>query len=340
MAWSDEPWVLDGANVNVSFLAYDDGSEPTRTLNGEVVAAINANLTAGVNLGLAQRLPENAGVAFMGDTKGGRFDIPEALALELLAAPNPDGRSNADVVRPWVNGLDITRRPRRMWIIDFGVSMAITEAAKYEAPFQYVLEHVKPERATNKRAAYAERWWLHVEPRSGMRTALAGLPRYLATPRLTKHRLFVWLTPDILPDSQLIVLARDDDYTLGVLHSRPHQLWSLATGTQLETRPRYTPTTTFETFPFPEPTDTQRQTIGLAAAELDRLRNGWLNPEGLEPEKLELRTLTNLYNLRPAWLEQAHGALDQAVFGAYGWPADVSDDDIPTRLFELNLVRA
>jgi len=340
MAWPDEPWILDGANVHVSFIAYDDGSEPVRLLNGAPVASINANLTAGIDLGQAQRLKENLGIAFMGDTKGGSFDIPEPLALEMLRAPNPDGRSNADVVRPWVNGLDITRRPRRMWVIDFGTEMPVDEAAKYEAPFEYVLEHIKPLRVTNKRAAYAERWWLHVEPRAGMRSALAGLHRFIGTPNVTKHRLFVWLTPETLADHQLIVFARDDDYFFGVLHSRPHELWALHQGTRLETRPRYTPTTTFETFPFPHATDEQRERIGAAAAELDRLRTGWLNPQGLEPEKLELRTLTNLYNERPTWLNDAHAALDSAVFDAYAWPANLADAEVLERLLDLNLARA
>ena len=117
----------------------------------------------------------------MGDTKGGAFEIDEETARSMLWAPNPDGRSNRDVVRPWVNGADVNGRPRGMWIIDFGVDMREAEAALYEAPFEYVREHVRPERIGNKRVAYAERWWLHVEARSGMRNALAGLPRYFAT---------------------------------------------------------------------------------------------------------------------------------------------------------------
>jgi hypothetical protein len=173
-----------------------------------------------------------------------------------------------------------------------------------------------------------------------MRAALAGLHRYLATPNVTKYRLFVWMTPDTVPDHQLIAFARDDDYTFGVLQSRVHEVWALALGTRLETRPRYTPTTTLETFPFPEPSDAHREQISAAAVELDRLRTGWLNPGALEPKKLELRTLTNLYNQRPTWLAEAHRALDEAVFAAYSWPANVSDDDILTRLLELNLAHA
>jgi hypothetical protein len=119
-----------------------------------------------------------------------------------------------------------------------------------------------------------------------------------------------------------------------------HEVWALKMGTQLETRPRYTPTTTFETFPFPHATDEQRERIGAAATELDRLRTGWLNPEGVEPEKLELRTLTNLYNERPTWLRDAHAALDRAVYAAYGWPTDLGDGEVLERLLDLNLARA
>jgi hypothetical protein len=191
LAWSDEPWILDGAAVHVSFVAFDDGSEKARRLDGRLVAAINANLTAGVDLTRAQRLQENLGIAFVADVKGGPFELQDEAASDMLAYPNPDGRDNRDVVRRWVNGLDITRRPRGMWITDFGVRTTREEAALYEAPFEHVLRSVKPFRDQVRRKSYRERWGLHVEPGSGMRSALAGLTRYIATPTLTKHRLFV-----------------------------------------------------------------------------------------------------------------------------------------------------
>jgi len=339
LGWSDEPWVLDGAAVHVSFVGFDDGSEKTRVLNGSRVTAINANLTSGVDLTKARRLKENRGIAFVGDVKGGAFDIPEALALEMFDKPTPHRKSNREVLRPWVNGLDITRRPRRMWIIDFGVDMEESEAALYEAPFEYVREHVLPERRKVRRKTYREHWWLHVEPCSGMRNALTGLKRYIGTPTLTKFRLFVWLPAETLADHQLITVARDDDYTFGILHSRPHELWSLRKGTQLETRPRYTPTSTFETFPFPRPTEAQRQPVAAAAAELDRLRAAWLDPVGADPAELKPRTMTALYNQRPTWLANAHAVLDAAVAAAYGWPADMTEDDVLAALLELNLER-
>ena len=258
----------------------------------------------------------------------------------MLDAPNPDGRSNRDVVRPWVNGQDMTGRPRGMWIIDFGLRVSEQQAALYELPFEYVLEHVKPFRDTVARARYRERWWLHAEAIPGMRRGLRGLTRYIATPILTKYRLFVMLPVETLADHQLVVVCRDDDFTFGVLHSRAHELWALGLGTQLETRPRYTPTTCFETFPFPDPTGDQRTRIGEAARRLVELRDGWLNPHGLSNADLMKRTLTSLYNHRPRWLADAHDDLDAAVFDAYGWPADLSkNDEILKRLLALNLAR-
>jgi hypothetical protein len=146
----------------------------------------------------------------------------------------------------------------------------------------------------------------------------------------------------------VFVFAREDDYFLGVLHSRLHEVWARGTGTQLreaESGFRYTPTTTFETFPLPwspgcEPTDDSRvQAIAEAARDLVAKRDAWLNPPGASEAELKDRTLTNLYNQRPAWLDMAHRRLDEAVFDAYGWPHGLSDEAILERLLELNLNR-
>ena len=339
LAWSDHPWILDGAAVHISIVGFDDGSEANRQLDGSAVASINANLTSGADLTTARRLKDNLGMAFMGDTKGGPFDIPNAVAREMLTSPNPHNRSNGEVIKPWVNGRDITDRARGMWIIDF-FDMPQEQAALYQSPFEYVKTEVRPTRLSNKRQIYAQNWWLHVEARPGMREALRGLERYIATPRVSKHRIFVWAEKCILVDSAIIAIARDDDYAFGVLHSRVHEAWSLKMGTQLETRPRYTPTTCFETFPFPELSEKQREAIAKAARELNKLREGWLNPADMAEAELKKRTLTNLYNTRPTWLQLAHEKLDAAVAGAYGWPVDLADAEILERLLALNLERA
>ncbi|MGH2616108.1 MAG: type IIL restriction-modification enzyme MmeI, partial [Thermomicrobiales bacterium] len=143
---------------------------------------------------------------------------------------------------------------------------------------------------------------------------------------------------------------RQDDYFFGVLHSRAHEAWSLRMGTSLEDRPRYTPTTCFETFPLPwppgqEPNDDPRvRAIANATRELNDLREKWLNPPDASEAELKKRTLTNLYNARPTWLHGAHAALDRAVWAAYGWddfdPEATTDEEILTRLLALNQERA
>jgi len=340
MALSDEPWILDGAAVHVSFVCFDDGTAPERLLDGQVVGAINANLTAGVDVTQARRLRQNLGIAFMGDTKGGPFEIPDDITQRLIGAPNPDGRSNADVVRPWVNGLDVTGRSRHMSIIDFGVGMSREQAALYEGPYFHVAMNVEPVRLRSR--STIGQWWLHERPRVDMRVALAGLSRFIVTPRVSKHRLFAWLDGRTLADSATIVFARDDDFTFGVLHSRVHELWARGMGTQLrevQSGFRYTPTSCFETFPFPRPTQQQRGAIEEAAMELDYLRRGWLDPEGWSEARKKQRSLTKLYNERPQWLLDIHDRLDRAVLAAYGWPPDVAADDLLGCLLELNLAR-
>jgi type II restriction/modification system DNA methylase subunit YeeA len=350
MAWSDRPWIQEGVAVHVSIVGFDNGKEPSRTLNGLSVQSINANLTGALDLTTAQRLQENIGIAAMGDIKVGAFDIDAATADLLLAAKgNPNGRPNSDVIRPWVNGLDITGRSRNMWIIDFGTDMPEHEAALYELPFEYIRQRVKPLRVKNKMKKRAAYWWIHGDAAPRIREMLKSLNRYIGTPRLTKHRLFVYLNANILPDGQLIVFARDDDYFFGILHSKVHELWARGQGTQLreaESGFRYTPTSTFETFPFPWPPgkeligDKLVGAIAQAARELIQKRDNWLNPPGADEAELKKRTLTNLYNQRPEWLDMAHKKLDKAVLEAYGWPLDLTDDQILERLLALNLERA
>ncbi len=346
MAWDDEPWVIDGAAVRISIVGFDDGCETTRTLDDEPVDAITSSLTSGVDLARAHRLMENQGTSFTGDQPTGPFDVSEDIAAEWLALPlNPNGRPNSDVVRPYVTASDLAGRPANRWIIDFGVDLNEAEAALYEAPFEYARTHVKPVRMTNSQKMARDFWWRHWRPRPEMRKAIAGLDRYAVTPHVSKHRFFVWLDATVLASNLLIVFARDDDYFFGVLHSRAHEVWSLRMGTWLGVGndPRYTPTTCFETFPFPRPDDAQRAEIAAAAKLLDDLRRAWLDPEGADPATLKKRTLTNLYNEHPTWLANAHARLDRAVWDAYDWPtppAETDDETILAHLLALNLARA
>ena len=375
-AWSDEPWIVDGAAVRVSLLCFAREPAAGALLDGHPVQRINADLS-GAKADLTQTisLRENKARSFIGDQKTGAFDIAGDLAREWLALPlNPNGRSNSDVLFPWANGMDVVRRPSGRWIIDFGNDMPEREASFYETPFAHVQKHVLPARLGVKRDNHRRYWWRHGEARPGMRAALSGLSRYLVTPRVAKHRVFVWLDAKVVPDCQLVVIARSDNCTFGILHSRFHEAWALRLCTFLGVGndPRYTPSTTFETFPFPPgmtpdlpattlETSPEARAIGAAAAELDRLRNAWLNPSDLVRVESELvpgypgrllardeaalavlakRTLTNLYNARPAWLANAHAELDSAVAAAYGWPPGTSTDEALEWLLALNLERA
>ena len=381
-AWDDEPWVVEGAAVRVSLICFTGKEEVAllpHKLDGQAVETIYADLTAGhssaSDLTQVRPLAENRDTTFIGTQKNGAFDIPGSLARQWLQAPlNPNRRPNSDVLRPWANGLDITRRPSDTWIVDFGVQMGEESAALYELPFQYAVEHIKQAREGKREVRATNRWWLLQRSRPDMRRALQPLERYMLTPRTAKYRLFAWRSTAVLPDCQIVAIARDDDTTFGILHSRFHELWALRLCTWLGVGndPRYTPSTTFDTFPFPEgltpdmpaaayADDPRAQQIADAARRLDELRNNWLSPSDLivrVPEVVEgypdrilpkdeaaarilkTRTLTNLYNERPAWLDNAHRALDEAVAHAYGWQPAMSEEAMLAKLLALNVERA
>ena len=335
-AVSDQDWILDGATVHVSIAAFDNGSEETRTLDGKTVATINPDLTCAANVTQAEALAENLNICFMGPSPKAPFDVDGETARAMLAASgNPNKRPNSDVVRPVASAIDLVRGSRGCWTIDFGL-MPMEEAAQYEAPFEYVKQVVKPARET-RRDDYRGCWWQYARPRPEMREALKDLPRFIATPGVSKHRVFVWMSPEILCNQGTLVFARSDDCFFGILHSRIHEVWARAQGTQLreeESGARYTPTTSFETFPFPRPSPAQETVIAEAARELVAKRDEWLAGQDGKP-----RHLTRLYNERPTWLDLAHRKLDAAVFAAYGWDSGLTDDALLSNLLNLNFMR-
>ena len=377
-AWSDEAWTVDGAAVRVSLICFAATRNGAARLNGLPATTIFADLTANtIDLTTASVLESNRSAAFIGVQKTGPFDVPGETARTWLRAPlNPNGRKNSEVLKHYVNGVEVVRRPQDTWIIDFGPEATEAESANFEAPFQYALQTILPVRQKNSEEVARRLWWRYWRARPEFYSASKSCSRIIITPRVSKHRVFVWRHYRILPDSAVVAIARDDDTTFGILHSRFHELWSLRMGTSLEDRPRYTPSTTFETFPFPQglspnipaadyASDPRAQSIAAAAARLNELRETWLNPPDLVqrvpevvpgyPDRLlpvddaaakilKTRTLTNLYNKPPAWLTHAHKALDQAVADAYGWGDDwragLTDDEILARLFRLNQQRA
>ena len=325
-------------------IGFDNGDEQTKLLDNRLAEKINADLTSFVDTTKAKILAENSNLSFQGPSPKAPFDIDSDIAKKLLSQPNINNRPNTDVVRLVASAIDLVQGSRNKWTIYFEM-MPIEQASQYEAPFEYVKKEVLPVRET-RRDDYRSMWWQYARPRPEMTNALRGKKRYIATPRISKHRIFVWLPIDVLANDGTIVFAREEDYFLGILHSKPHEIWALKQGTSLEDRPRYTPTTSFETFPFPwapgkEPKDDPRvQAIAHAAKELVEQRDRWLNAEGLSDVEKKKRTLTNLYNARPTWLELAHKKLDEAVFAAYGWRSDLSDEEILEKLLRLNLERA
>jgi type II restriction/modification system DNA methylase subunit YeeA len=385
-AWGEQPWTVEGARVEVSLICFCARSEAPQTLrlDGQVVQTINADLTTGIDVTRAVALKQNNGTSFLGIQTSGPHDIPGDMARTMMALPvNPNGQANHEVLKPYWNGDDVAGRPRDRWLIDLPLNLTEGDAARYEAPFEYLrtarydaasatdLRTLPEARATARDTHARERWWEPYWPRPEMRARVQALSRYIVTTETSQYRLFVWLSYPVLPDKNLIVIARDDDTTFGILHSRFHELWSLRLGTSLEDRPRYTSTTTFATFPFPDgltpdipsakyAANPVAKKIAAAAKQLDQLRNAWLNPNDLirrEPETragfpertlpvsssaeatLRTRTLTELYNQRPAWLVSVHRELDEAVAEAYGLQADSPEDAILAHLVDLNLAR-
>nr|WP_006786427.1 DNA methyltransferase [Thiorhodospira sibirica] len=312
-AWSDEPWVNEGAAVRVSLVGFgrmEDHADAQ--LNGQKVEHIYPDLTGseagGEDLTQKKLLAENANSAFKGPEKSGAFDIPGDLARQWLGLPNPNNRPNSDILKPWVNGKDIAGRLTDTWVIDFGVDTNEEDASLYEAPFQHILQHVKPQRQNSRDNGRQRYWWRFGRNGADFRGATKGLQRFLVTPRVAKHRYFVWLSSVVSSDSRLLVIAREDDTTFGILSSRIHQVWALANASRHGDgneggRPTYNAKSCFETYPFPNgltPADTGQGTytlesgaivphvapevsdharaIAQAAHRLNTLRDNWLNP--------------------------------------------------------------
>ncbi|MEQ1934437.1 MAG: DNA methyltransferase, partial [Fimbriimonadaceae bacterium] len=383
-AFSDEPWVVEGAAVRVSLICFDTERDGMRQLDGTNVALVNPDLTGRVvDVSSRATLPENLGLCFVGVILNGDFEVSDDVARNWLRLPtNVNGRPNSDVLRPTLNGDDFNGIRPKKWVVDFGTTATEYEAAMYEEPFRHVLQMVKPYRQRrNGDGSFAVRavgerevWWRHARSRPAMRKAMVGLSRYIASPMVSSYRTFDYLPQAVLPDQKLVVFARDDLAFLGILHSHVHHVWTLATCSWIGAGNdiTYSNTSVFETFAFPEglspnvpasemAIEPRAIAVANAAEQLIELRENWLHPADLVtrgpevvmgyPERvlpkdedaaeiLKTRTLTRLYNERPAWLDHAHKALDTAVANAYGWPTDLGDDEVLARLFALNQERS
>ena len=358
-AYRNEQWIGDGAAVRISIVGQDDGSDPVRELDGQIVSNLNPDLSTGTNVTIARQLPENQDIAHAGGDRNGDFDIPFDEAQRMLAQPtNVNGRKNDEVIFPFFIGRDLAQRPRGRHIIDFGDAMSAEDAADFALPYEHVVKAVKPMRDRHHVERLRTYWWRHRNRADALRAAIGGIERYIVTPRIAKHRFYLWVYNGSVLDNTVVALARSDDYAFGVLHSRIHSVWAHARGSYLGVGDdlRYKHGAIFGTFPFPWPlntpeedlTEEQREhaeRISAAAESLNAARSQWLNPDDAPAELVQARTMTDLYNdteknPRPNWLINRHNAIDEAVSSAYGWPVDLSDDEILARLLALNLERS
>jgi hypothetical protein len=373
MAWSDREWILEGAAVRISIVGFDNGSEPEKILDGMTVSSINTDLTGGIDVTKAKTLRENRELIVRGIETGGPFELDKATAKKFTANP-----LYAPVIVPIVNGKDVTDRPRNVSVIDFEQTPEI-DPKTYTEVYEHLDSNWKKilGSKSKRKPKYRTKWWAFRRLGTKLRRMINGHTRFMVTPRVAKHRLFVWLTPPIVPDSRLFAIMREDDYFFGVLHSKIHEIWSLRQAARHGDgkdggRPTYN-STCFETFPFPfvpgqeDKNNAAYQAISAVAKQLHQERQNWL--DGVDLKELgatpnngmmKERTLTNLYNALNVYrgvetisvpasaksfaprLAELHDALDKAVCDAYGFPHSVldSEDEILRHLLALNLERS
>jgi len=370
----DHPWVdtLYGAAVRIAMtvgvagngsgqlLRVTSESDEKNEAEGHLVTfarqvgKIFANLSIGPDVAGAKSLLSNEGLAHRGvQLIGSGFIVSPEKGRQLGLGTQLNVEKH---IRNYRNGRDLMANPRGVMAIDlFGLSEDQVKQ-RFPAIYQHVLDAVKPERDQNNRASYRRNWWIHGEPRRDMRPILAGLPRYVATVETTRHRVFQFLDGSILPDNMLIAIGLDDAADLSVLSSRPHVTWSLAAGGRLGVGndPRYNKSRCFDPFPFPDLTDDQRTHLRQFGEELDVHRK---RQQAAHPKL----TLTQMYNVLEKLragdpiegknkaiyddgligiLKDIHDQIDEAVAEAFGWRADLSDEEVLFRLVALNKERA
>jgi len=369
----DHPWVdsESAAAVRVAMTIAEPRSTAIKfSLLGEViepsigesvmvkfqeVEELGPDLRPGINLDNASALLANSNLCSPGVQLYGAGFI---ISVDDIGRFGTEAQKASQdwVIRPYRNGRDLMGNSRNCFVIDFFEIEQNEAAARYPHIFQHILNHVKPERDQNRRQSIREKWWRFGWERPVWRKTVFELQRYISTPEVAKHRVFVLLDKSILPDNMLINIGLDDAHFLGTLSSRIHVVWALAAGGRLGigNDPRYNKTRCFDPFPFPAATEEQKARIRELGEALDahRKRQQELHP-GLG--------ITDMYNVLEklragealaekdlniheqgliTLLKQIHDDLDAAVFDAYGWPASLSDEEILERLVALNAERA
>ena len=365
----DHPWVDagDGADVRIAMTVAAPGERHgsrwvitseryEKDFEANVSFSTSAGIIAedlriGASPASAVTLQANSGVAFWGvKFYGDGFIVPQSDAVELAKGSVPS------LARPFVSGRDLTGRSRGLLAIDCdGLSEAELNQ-RYPRFYQHLLDRVKPVREHNPRAFKRDRWWIFGENQPGMRKAVSDISRFIATTETAKHRVFHFFPRDVLAEGTVAVIALEDAFYHGILSSTTHVIWALAAGGRLGVGndPRYNKTRCFDTFPFPDCNEVQRGRIRNLAETLDAHRK-------TQQKEHSTLTTTDTYNILEklrigetlsdkdksiheqglvSVLKQIHDDLDAAVFDAYGWPTNLSDEEILTRLVALNAERA
>ena len=371
----DHPWVDSGigdADVRIAMTVGATGNRIGRLLSvaseskekseadGRIVTfdyklgKVFANLQIGADVAGAKSLISNGAVAGRGAQLMGQGFLVSRNQAESFQSRSSELFQKH--IRPYKNGRDLTANSRELWVLDFfGLS---EKEAKVEFPqaYQLISDLVRPEREQNNRAAYRERWWQFGENVHAVRKALNGLPRYIGTVYTAKHRVFQFVPEEMIVDATINIIAIDDAAVLTLLSSTQHVVWSLAAGSRLGVGndPRYNKSRCFDPFPFPDHTDSQRSHLRQLGEDLDAHRK---RQQAAHPKL----TLTQMYNVLEKLraneviegkdkdiydqgligiLRDLHDQIDAAVADAYGWPVDLSDEDILLRLVALNKERA
>lgn len=370
----DHPWVdtLYGAAVRIAMTVAGAGNRAGQLLTvtnerrekNEAegrpvtfnlrVGKIFANLQIGADVASCKSLAANAGLSSPGVKLHGSGFIVSKEQAKTLGLGRIEGADH--VIRPYRNGRDLTSKPRDVMVIDlFGLSESDV-TGRFPEIYQHISDTVKPERNQNNRAVYKRNWWIFGEPRRDLRPALRDLDRYIVTVETMKHRVFQFLDTGTLADNKLIIISIEDAAIISILSSRQHVVWSLAAGSWLGVGndPVYAKTKCFDPFPFAVLTDDQRKTLRTLGEDLDAHRKR-------QQAEHPTLTLTQMYNVleklragaalddkdRDIYdkgligiLKDIHDRIDAAVAEAYGWPADLSDEEILERLVALNKERS
>ncbi len=378
----DHPWVEGGAAVRVAMTAATANKKLEATYSfarlgvvvseakGEIperaaekieviwqnVSRISSDLTSGPDVGTAKALRANSLLSSTGvKLHGAGFILNrEEAALMGYSEDSQDISINNNVIKKYVNGRDLAAHSRDAFVIDFD-DFSQEEAQKYVQPYQRIVETVKPEREINRDKQRRAYWWRFGRSNKQLRYSLNGLSRYIATPETAKHRVFTFLGGSVLPDNMVTAIAIDDAYHIGVLSSKVHVIWALASGGDLGgNTPRYNKSVCFDPFPFPVAVPSQKQKIRDLGDRLDTHRK---QVQAAHPEI----TITGMYNLLEklragdpftdadrdynnkalvSTLKQIHDDLDRAVLDAYGWPHTITNEQILENLVALNGDRA